>query len=542
MQIVNGLKFDHVVGDVYGGVTAAVVALPLALAFGVASGAGAIAGIYGAIFVGFFAAVFGGTPAQVSGPTGPMTVVMAVIVTKYAHDPAMAFTVVMMGGAFQILFGLFRLGQYIRLIPYPVISGFMTGIGCIIIILELAPLLGFGNPPGGPLATLQALPGYLADYNRDAVIVGALALAVTIVTPRRIARLMPPPLLALVGGTLIVLYVLPDAPVIGSIPQGLPNPQLPTFTFDALPDMVRSALILALLGAIDSLLTSLIADNVSRTQHKSDRELIGQGIGNMFAGMFGGIPGAGATMRTVVNIRAGGKTPISGALHSLILLALMLGLAPLAELIPHAVLAGILLKVGYDIIDWRYVRRLHRAPLAGVVIMMTVLLLTVFVDLVTAVGVGVVMASILFVKRMHDLQVEGMDIVTGAQAHSKLHDHSADILEKAGDRILLYRLRGPASFGAAKEMTSKFASAGKHEVLVIDLTDVPMIDTSAALAVEDVINDAKRHGMLVIVAGVTPSVRVILDKLGISDLVNAGSIEESRLDAIESAYAALKPG
>ncbi len=540
MQLINGLRKDAIAGDIYGGLTAAVVALPLALAFGVASGAGPVAGIYGAIFVGFFAAAFGGTPAQVSGPTGPMTVVMAAIITQYAHEPAMAFTVVMMGGAIQIVFGVFRLGQYIRLIPYTVISGFMTGIGCIIIILELAPLLGLSNPPGGPLAALLALPEFIGNFNSDALLAGLVALVIAMFAPARLTRYCPAPLIALVLGSLLVLYVLKDAPVIGNIPQGLPSPQLPAFTLKALPDMVGSAIVLALLGAIDSLLTSLIADNVSRTQHKSDRELIGQGIGNMIAGLFGGIPGAGATMRTVVNIRSGGRTPVSGALHALVLLALMLGLAPLAERIPHAVLAGILLKVGYDIIDWRYIRRLHRAPVSGVVIMLTVLALTVLVDLVTAVAVGVVMSSVLFVKRMHDLQVEGMEMVTGAQAHTGLSYEEAAIMEECGDRVLLYRLHGPTSFGAAKDLTSSFLNVAHHEVVIIDLTDVPLVDTSGAFAIEDIILDTKGHGGHVLVCGVAPRVKEILDRIGISELFDNGELAADRLFALTAARDLLK--
>jgi len=539
LHLFNGFSLDNLAGDLTGGVTAAVVALPLALAFGVASGAGAEAGIYGAIFVGFFAAVFGGTPSQISGPTGPMTIVMAAVITEYAHEPALAFTVVMMGGAFQIGLGVLRVGQYIRLIPYTVISGFMTGIGCIIVIIELAPLIGHASPPGGPLATLGALPDLIGQFNAHAVLAGLVALAIAIFMPDRIGRYLPPPLAALIVGTLMVFFVLSGAPVIGEIPTGMPVFRLPAFSLSLLPDMIGSAMILALLGAIDSLLTSLIADNVTRTQHKSDRELIGQGIGNMVAGAFGGIPGAGATMRTVVNIRAGGRTPISGVLHSVILLALMLGLAPLAGHIPHAVLAGILLKVGYDIIDWRYVRRLHRAPLSGVVIMLTVLLLTVITDLVTAVGVGVVMASVLFVKRMHDLQVEGMEMLTGKQAHSSLAPEEAEILEKAGTRILLYRLHGPTSFGAAKDLYSRFVGEKHHDVLVIDLSAVPMIDTSGALAVEDILIDAQQADMKVFICGLSPPVREILDRLEVPKRLEDGGIDNSRLEALKDAFASL---
>ena len=270
-------------GDIYGGLTAAVVALPLALAFGVASGAGALAGLYGAIFVGFFAAIFGGTPAQVSGPTGPMTVVMALIVTRFAHDPALAFTVVMMGGAFQILFGVMRFGRYISLVPFPVVSGFMSGIGCIIIILQLAPLVGHPAPDGNMLHKLVGLPPLLASPVADAVALGLLSLAVVFLMPKRITRVLPAQLVALTLGTIAGMTLFTGAPVIGDIPTGLPQPHLPTFSLADFPQMLVSALILAFLGSIDSLLTSLIADSITRTHHHSDKELVGQGIGNLIA-------------------------------------------------------------------------------------------------------------------------------------------------------------------------------------------------------------------------------------------------------------------
>ena len=323
MKLVHGLTFDNIRGDVYGGLTAAVVALPLALAFGVASGAGPVAGLYGAIFVGFFAALFVGTPAQISGPTGPMTVVMAGIITQYGNEPAMAFTVVMLAGLFQILFGVLKLGRYISLVPFPVISGFMSGIGLIIIILQLPPLIGYATPGGGTLTVLAALPELLLSPKFDATVVGLLALGLVYLTPSQISRLIPAPLIALFVGSALVVVFLPGAPVLGEIPTGLPHLQPPMFPLDAVPGIVKSALVLALLGSIDSLLTSLIADNVTQTHHDSDRELIGQGIGNTIAGAFGAIPGAGATMRTVVNVRTGGRTPISGVLHALVLLAVV---------------------------------------------------------------------------------------------------------------------------------------------------------------------------------------------------------------------------
>ena len=542
MKLIHGLSFDNLRGDVYGGLTAAVVALPLALAFGVASGAGPIAGLYGAIFVGFFAALFGGTPSQVSGPTGPMTVVMTAVTTQYGHEPAMAFTVVMLAGVFHILFGLFKIGRYVSLVPFPVISGFMSGIGCIIIILQLGPLIGHATPHGGTLAALAGLPALLRAPGLDATIVGLLALGVVYLTPNAINRIVPAPLIALVLGTVLVLVALPGAPVLGAIPTGLPSPILPSFSVAALPDMVQSALVLALLGSIDSLLTPLIADNVTQTYHDSDRELIGQGIGNTIAGMFGAIPGAGATMRTVINVRSGGRTPISGALHALVLLAIVLGLGGLAQHIPHAVLAGILIKVGIDIIDWPYLRRVRQAPGAGIFFMLVVLFLTVLVDLITAVGVGLglVLASLLFVKRMSDLQLASITTITHGSDEPDLSDDEKAALEAGDGRVVLYHLSGPFSFGAAKGMARRLAASDDYDVLVLDLADVPFLDSSASLGLEDAIKQAQGHDKPVFLVGIRPDVDKTLKKLGVLDLLPDDHLHVSRLDALEQAATMIR--
>ncbi|MEX2451719.1 MAG: SulP family inorganic anion transporter [Rhodospirillales bacterium] len=536
MNLVHGLHVRNLRGDIFGGVTAAVVALPLALAFGVASGAGAMAGLYGAIFVGFFAALFGGTPSQISGPTGPMTVVMALIITKYAHDPAMAFTVVMMGGAFQILFGVLRFGSYVNLMPFPVISGFMSGIGCIIIILQIGPLLGVATPDGGTLGVLKHLPDIAARMHWDAAAVGIGALAVVLLMPARWGRILPAPLVALIVGTLAVLFFLPKVPVLGDIPTGLPPMHLPRFTLAALPDMIESALILALLGAIDSLLTSLIADSVTRTHHDSNRELIGQGIGNTIAGLFGGIPGAGATMRTVVNVRAGGATPISGMLHAAILLAIVLGLGPFASHIPHAVLAGILFKVGIDIVDWPYLRRVPRAPRAGVILMFLVLGLTVFVDLIVAVTVGMIAASLLFVKRMSDLQLshvksnhdgDGGGVTLTAADSAILARHPRD--------VLFFELAGALSFGGAKGLTRRIVADAGVKVLVLDLSGVLFVDTSASLALEEIIVRTQESGSAVLLVGLRPDVDKTLRRLGVLRFIATDHVFADRAAAFEHA-------
>lgn len=544
MQSINGLRFDNLRGDIYGGLTAAVVALPLALAFGVTSGAGPIAGIYGAIFVGFFAALFGGTPAQVSGPTGPMTVVMALIFTQYTslfpEDPgmgaALAFTVVIMGGLFQIGFGLLRVGRFIELVPHPVVSGFMSGIGVIIILLQIGPLLGHAAP-SKPLAAVKLAPEFLADPHTAALTLGLVALAIVYIVPTflpKLNKLLPAPLLALLVGTAIYMLAMPgsDAPILGDIPTGLPDFRLPTVILAHLPDMITSALILATLGAIDSLLTSLVADNITRTHHKSDRELIGQGIGNTVAGLFGGLPGAGATMRTVVNVKAGGRTPISGALHAVVLLAIVLGAGGLAANIPKAVLAGILVKVGTDIIDWDYLKRFRTAPKAGVIIMLTVLLLTVFVDLIIAVSVGMVMASMLFLKRMSDLQLESITTVNLPTEETPLDEQEKAILKAAEGRILLYHMEGPLSFGAAKGMVRRLAAFKQFDALVLDLTNVPAVDFTSSRALDDMIGDSMAGNRQVYMVGLRPGVEAFLEKQGILTRLPAANIFPNRIPAL----------
>jgi sulfate permease, SulP family len=509
-NLINPIHFRHLRGDFFGGLTAAIVALPLALAFGVASGAGAIAGLYGAIIIGFFAALFGGTPTQISGPTGPMTVVMTtVIASLVARHPdtglAMAFTVVMIGGLLQILFGVMRLGQYITLMPYTVISGFMSGIGVIIILLQLPPLLGHTGT-GAVLETLRQLPAYFQEPNLIAVGLGFLTLAIVYFTPTRLNRFLPSPLIALVLVTLLSVVLLgnADVPRIGAIPRGLPALRMPTFSLNELIEMLRYGLMLGVLGAIDSLLTSLVADSISRTQHDSDKELIGQGIGNLISGLFGGLPGAGATMRTVVNVQAGGKTPLSGMVHALVLLLVLLGAGPLTAQIPLAVLAGLLLKVGMDILDWGFIKRAPRLSLKGTGLMYLVMLLTVFVDLITAVLVGTFIANLLTIKRLTDVQSDRIQAITDPAECKNLSLSEQEILTQSEGDILLFQLGGPMSFGAAKSISRRLAIVKNYQALVLDLTEVPTIGVTAALAIEAMVQDSirsQRHVWIVVQPG-----------------------------------------
>lgn len=535
-------------GDLTGGFTAAVVALPLALAFGVASGAGPIAGLWGAIVLGFLAALFGGTPSQVSGPTGPMTVIMTAVVTllvgRYGEGSGlpMAFSVVLLAGGFQVLFGLMKLGQYITMMPYSVISGFMSGIGVIIIVLQLPTLMGVSL--SGPIPTIvAALPGAFAELNPTALVVGAATFALVMLYPRRWNTLLPAPLVALVLVTLVSSLLLsPDAlPRLGPIPTGLPPLVVPQIGFSELRTLAGFAVTLAVLGSIDSLLTSLVADNITRSHHDSDRELIGQGIGNMAAALVGGLPGAGATMRTVTNVQAGGRTPLSGMIHAGVLLVITLGAGSLASPIPQAVLAGILLKVGLEIIDWNFI---FRAPLLSWTttgLMWLVLVLTVFWDLITAVVVGVFLANVLTIKRQTDLQQSRMRTLQGledGEGQDHLSAEERHILKRCGKRLLVMELSGPLSFGAGKFLSQQLASVNDFRILVLDLSQVPLLGVTAALAIETICLDCRDQNRRawIVCSGQQPRDR--LQRLGV-DRIQGVALDSDRLEALTAAAQVL---
>ena len=525
------LDFSHIRGDITGGLTAGVVALPLALAFGEASGAGPIAGLWGAIFVGFFASLFGGTGTNVSGPTGPMVVVFAGVFASLSGNPALVFAAVVLAGLLQIAFGIFKLGDYIRLVPYPVISGFMSGIGCIIIALQTARLFGHEPEGGGTIPALTAIPDAVMDPNFGALAIGVITLVTIFFWPKALGKYVPGALAALLIGT-IASFVIKGAPILGDIPTGLPSFVMPAFSQDTFLIVAEAAFILAVLGAIDSLLTSLVADNMTRTRHNSDRELIGQGIGNTVAGLFGAIPGAGATMRTVVNIRSGGHTKIAGMLHALVLVAVVVSLAPLAAKIPHAVLAGILVKVGWDIIDVSYLKRAHKGPRWDLALMAMVLGLTVFVDLITAVAAGVVLAALAFVKQLADEQLTAFR--EGVQTTD---DEEMKLLAQADGHVLMFDFGGPLSFGAAADLGLQVRERVKvkGDAIILDFSRVPFVDVSAARAVETIICDARHAGRKVYVTGMNSEVKSTLTGLNADHCLPADMHYSNRLDALRSA-------
>ncbi len=517
-------------GDITGGLVAGVVALPLALAFGVQSGLGAIAGLYGAIAVGILAALFGGTTTQASGPTGPMTVVSAALVANAIEiagslQDAMGIILLsfLLGGALQILFGLINIAGYIKYFPYPVISGFMSGVGLIIVILQIFPFVGLDSAKS-TLKVMSDLPRLFTDFNWQALVLGGLTVLIYYVFPK-ITKAIPSPLVALIAVSLFAYFIKWDVPIIGEIPSGLPSLQLDglfTIESSAYFMVLEYGMVLAVLGSIDSLLTSVIADNMTKTKHNSNRELIGQGIGNMAAALIGGIPGAGATKGTVVNINSGGRTRLSGALHGAFLLAILLGLSSLAAYIPLAVLAGILIPIGFKIIDTKGLKHLKVVPRADAVVLIIVLLWTTFGSLIQAVGIGVTLAALLFMKRASDIGEEGMQVGTlaGFDGEKPWPDET-DFYNKFKDKIYIKHLYGPLFFGFTSHFQDQVKNIGDGiKVLVIRMDRVPYVDQSGIYALENAILDLALKDIKVVITGLQEQPKDLLTDIDIiPDLV-----------------------
>ncbi|SHI78988.1 sulfate permease, SulP family [Malonomonas rubra DSM 5091] len=486
------LNFTTLIGDLFGGVTASVIALPLALAFGVASGVGAQAGIYGAIVLGFVAALAGGTKVQISGPTGPMTIVAASTLVLFHGDIGLLMAVVLLTGLFQILLGLLKVGKFVKYVPYPVISGFMSGIGIIIILLQINPLCGL-EAVSSPLQAVSSLTKISSSFQVDTLYVSLIALLIVFFTPKKVARIIPTPLLALFTATIFSQVAGLNVTTIGAIPGGLPNLILPDFDLPQLSLILSASMSLAVLGSIDSLLTSLVADSLTKTSHNPNRELIGQGLGNTLTSFVGGIPGAGATMRTVVNVKSGGTTRFSGVLHALILLGVLLGLGRYAALVPMAVLAAILIKVGLDIVDYRFLKILRKAPKHDLAIMLTVLILTVFFDLIMAVGVGIVLASILLTIRVT------------SQVRSTINNMEVSVRDSHGCQKLNFEksfhvrivdIDGPFFFGSTSQLVGQVGDMLGTKVVIFNCTKVPFIDLSAFFALGEIILKLKEKDIL----------------------------------------------
>ena len=534
-------------GDITGGLVAGVVALPLALAFGVQSGMGAAAGLYGAIAVGIFAAIFGGTATQASGPTGPMTVVSAALVAGAVQltgslESAMGIILLAfcLGGVIQIIFGFLNIAGYVKYFPYPVISGFMSGVGLIIIILQIFPFVGLSSAKS-TVKVMQDLPRLFGEANLYALALGVLTVLIYLLFPY-VSKKIPNALVALVGATLVAYFLKWDVPVIGEIPSDLPSIKVASFlNVDpaAYSLILEYAVVLAVLGSIDSLLTSVIADNMTKTKHNSNRELIGQGIGNMLAGIVGGIPGAGATKGTVVNINSGGRTRVSGAFHGLILLAVLLGLGSLAAHIPLAVLAGLLIPIAFKIIDFKGLKHLLKVPKADAAVLIIVLLITTFGSLIQAVGVGIALASLLFMKKASDLGEKKMETgsISDLDEFTPWQDE-LDFYERFKDKVYIKHLYGPLFFG----YTSFFKDEVKKlspdiKALIIRMDRVPYIDQSGLYALEDVIYDLRKLNVEVILTKVQEQP---LDLMRSIDLVDDLVPEEDIYETVEEAFVYLR--
>ena len=535
------IQTNNIKGDIFGGITAGIVALPLALAFGIqafggidspeAPSMGALAGLVGATLLGFLAALFGGTHSQISGPKGPMTVITASIVSaawtaSSGNFSAVLIAMAMAGifcGLFQIFFGLIRIGKYVRYIPYPVLSGFMSGIGVIIILQQIYPLIGKKSP----VSTIDMIVNFPAACS-DNVSLMALLLGVgTIVLVMAVPRLtkkVPSTLVALIVMTIISVICSFDAALtIGNIPAGLPMPLFLKDSMDlsgidwlqVIEASVVPGLTLAGLGSIDTLLTSVVADNITKTKHNSNQELIGQGIGNACAGLFCGIAGAGATMRTVVNVKSGGRSQISGMVHALFLLAILLGLGSLVKYVPLSVLAGILITVGWGIIDFRGFRDLTHIPKADAFVLIVVFLMTVFVDLLTAVGIGMVIACFLFMMRAGDLieqQYKGGVLTDGFDKNTPWEDETG-VTEEMKKHIYIQRLNGPVFFGSITGFNKVMHDVPEGiSVVIIRMKRVTFMDQSGAYAMETAIKDLQAKGIEVLMTIVQPQADAIMHK------------------------------
>ena len=544
----NRISAINLRGDAFGGLTAAVIALPMALAFGIASGAGAAAGLWGAVIIGLVASLFGGTPTLISEPTGPMTVVFTSVIISFtatADSPeqalAMAFSVGLLAGVFQILFGVFRLGRYITMMPYTVISGFMSGIGIILVLLQLGPFLGQDAPTGGVIASLSQLPSLIQGVEPLELALSVFTLLVLWFTPASVKRVCPPQLLALVLGTLLSLslFASADLRTIPEFSAAFPAPRLPTLSGDQIRLMVVDAAVLGMLGCIDALLTSVVADSLTRQEHDSNKELIGQGLANVAAGLFGALPGAGATMGTVVNIQAGGRTALSGIIRAVVLMLVVLLAAPMASRIPLAVLAAIAVKVGIDIIDWEFLKRAHHLSIKAAVITYGVIALTVLVDLIAAVGIGVFVANVLTIDRMSALQSKKVKTISTADDDVELTQEEQFLLDQASGKVLLFQLAGPMIFGVAKAISREHNAIGNCQVVVFDLSEVSHLGVTAAIALENAVKEAMEVGRRVFLVGATGSTENRLRKLKLLERLPQSHISTDRLSALRLAVEGL---
>ncbi|HIK31073.1 MAG TPA: SulP family inorganic anion transporter [Oscillatoriales cyanobacterium M59_W2019_021] len=529
LRVLQGWTFAHWRGDITGGLTAAVVALPLALAFAVASGVDPKAGLYTAIVAGIVAAVFGGSPVQITGPTGAMAVILVGIIAKYGIEKVWIAGV--MAGMIQVALGVAQLGRLVKFIPYPVTAGFTNGIAVIIFGGQLNNFFGLQLPRSEHFLTgLWQTVTHLEGLNWAAVGLASVVI-VTKLFWARLTTTIPGSLVGLVLATALASLLHLQVPTIGAIPQSLPIPHtIPHWNdFGLIQELINPALALAALGSIESLLSAVVADGMTVSEkHNSDRELIGQGLANIVVPFFGGIPATGAIARTAVNVRSGGKTRLSGVIHGMALAIIVLALAPLASQIPLAALAGILMVTSIRMIEWEAIGLLVRATYSDFAVMILTWMVTIFFDLVLAVEVGLIAAGALFIKRMSDLSL------------SKVPETKAfppGLPLELSKQIAVYRVDGPVFFGAAERFATFLRDEPEVKYLILRMRFVPNMDTTGLVALEDIYHDLKRHNCRLLISGLQPEVQQLLDRSGLLDKIG----RENCFETTDAAICSLNP-
>lgn len=515
--------------DTLGGTTAMFVALPLAVAYGVVAGLGAAAGLYGAVAVGFFTAVFGGTSTQISGPTAPMAIIMAVIVTDYSSTLSEALMIVMLAGVMQMVIGLLKLGRFVAYTPYVVVASFMSAIGILVMAIQVLPMLGSAPASGGVIGMLLGLPDALATINYSALAIGCATLGVAIVWPGRLHRYLPPTLAGLAAGTALGVLWLGDAPVLGPVPTTLMVPDLTLPSINFVLDALQPALLLASIGSIVSLLTALAADSLTRTSHDPERELVSQGLGNLAAGLIGGLPGAGTPVYTVANIRAGGRTRVSGLICALLLLALLLGLAPYADPIPLAALAGVLFKVGWDLVDWSLLTRLRRLRGEYAVTIVVTTLIAVIIGPIMAVVLGMIISFLAGALRVGQLELDSVISVPLLDSVFLYDDDEPEDADPFSARVGMLVLKGNLTVASSKKLVRIISiDLLEHEVVILDFAGVTFMDDSAATVVRQLIDLAANEGTPTIVTGSSGEIAETLDAFDVLHSVPGERIVEDQ--------------
>ncbi|HTD60387.1 MAG TPA: SulP family inorganic anion transporter [Gemmatimonadaceae bacterium] len=529
LTTLRGYTRAQLIADLSAGVIVGIVALPLAIAFAIASGVTPDRGLYTAIIAGFLISALGGSRVQIGGPTGAFVVIVYGIVQRYGLDGLTVATI--MAGVILIVLGLLKLGSTMRFIPFPIITGFTSGIAVIIFSGEIKDLLGLrmGDVPAHFLEKWLAYGEHLTSVNAYAVAVSIGTIAILILWPA-VSRRIPAPLIALLAATAVVqIFHLPVETIgsrFGAIRASFPPFHLPTVTIRGFADLAQPAIAIALLGGIESLLSAVVADGMIGGQHRPDTELIAQGIANIVTPLFGGIPATGAIARTATNAKNGGRTPVAGMTHAVILLAITIFVGKWAALIPMACLAGILTIVCYHMSEWRTFRAELRSPRSDVAVLLVTFGLTVIVSLVVALEVGMVLAAFLFMRRMAE--------VAGVSVSSSDETPGSDTMNVATGRgIQIYEINGPLFFGAAaafKEALSDIAQ--RPRVIILRMGRVPAIDATGLRTLADIVHRFRREGTLVILSELHPQPRVALERSPVMDDIGEENIAGTQADAV----------